>query len=189
MLRPDHGRRFVFRSGVTKCLCESLKSKSVRSALKLHGVGSRGRLRAPVGSRGKKPLETPGFNSIFNAKYCLNLFSFNTFLSMFTYRKKVTWATPLWGPKGKAHWSSKGLQHFQFKILSKFVLFFFITHSSYKCLPIEKKTKTKNKTKEGVITWTILAHVKSGGPGGKAPGSLRGLQHIQCKMSSKFVVF
>ena len=56
-------------------------------------------LRAPMGSRSKasgggpggKALEAPGFYSIFNVKYCLDLFYFNKILPI---GKKVSWTTP-----------------------------------------------------------------------------------------------
>ena len=151
MLRPRPGAEICFQKwGYEMLVRKSNQSQcAVLSSFTVWGPGPR--LRAPVGSRGKKPLETPGFNSIFNAKYCLNLFSFNTFLSCSPIGKKLHGFTPLirkWGSKGQSPLKFKGLQHFQCKILSKFVLFFFITHSSYKCLPIEKNKNKNKKTKQ-----------------------------------------
>ena len=103
---------------------------------------------------------------------------------IFTYRKKVAWATKKWGSRRKSPGSSKGLQHFQCKIPSKFVLFHFITHSSYNFSPIEKKRRNN-----------YMDHLpappmsKVGVQGAKPRGSSRGLQHILCKILAKFVVF
>ena len=61
-----------------------------------------------------------------------------------------------------------------------FILFHFITHSSYKFSPIEKKEKNY---------YMNIPHVKSRGPEGKAPGSSRCLQHIQCKILADLLHF
>ena len=94
------------------------KSKfEARSVHELQGVGA----KPLVEVQGAKPLEAPGFYSIFNALYCLNLFYFTHSSYKFSLiGKKVTWATltlliKKWDPGGEAPVSSKGLQHFQCK--------------------------------------------------------------------------
>ena len=103
------------------------KSKiEVHTLHKLHSVGSWGLLEGPSGF-----LAVPGFYNIFNAKYHLNLFYFNTFfLKMLNYWKKVTWANPppplkSGGPRGQSPRTSTGLQHFQCKYRQ--ILFYFIS--------------------------------------------------------------
>ena len=93
-LASSRGGYCFSRGGGVNCLCESLKSK--RAALSSFTAWvPAARSRAPVGSRDKatggdpggEGPEAPRFNSIVNAKYCLNFFCVNTYLHIFTYRK------------------------------------------------------------------------------------------------------
>ena len=162
-----------------------------------------------------KPLEASGVYSIFNAKYCLNVFILTHSSYKFSPQENSEGdnymaISPLhvkewesrcgdppphvknFGSRGRSSWKLLGFTNFQCKILSK--LFHFSTFFLH--------IFTYRKTMRGIITWTFPPpHVKKRGPGGEPPPLCQEIGVLRAKLQeapkvnkfykilSKFVAF